>query len=300
MRPSGVRTRPKSTCRNEGRASAPGPRNRSGTTAAAAREASGLSRIWDTSAAPTAASSVISDRGKKHGVSERGNAMGTPVRASSRAIRPRYWSSVQASLNARRQGRGYGPSYSIRKRPSCMICWSSTQMLKCVPTTSMWVDGVPVGAGVRAVGVAEGDVDARELLVLQDVADDVRELDVGADGELPDAIGVLVGVGVLPERVLERLVRAVRLDQAVALHDDGEGRVGEEAELVAQVVAHHAVDHERAVHLAGRGEDLAAGQVAPLVGADEAARLDPPVVGVEIGDEVACRPARSRALFGPW
>ena len=65
---------------------------------------------------------------------------------------------------------------------------------------------VPVGAGVGAVRVPEGDVNARELLVLQDVADDVRELDVGADGELADAIGVLVGVRVGPERRLQLLV----------------------------------------------------------------------------------------------
>ncbi len=54
--------------------------------------------------------------------------------------------------------------------------------------------GVPVGAGVRAVRVAEGDVDAGELFVLQDVADHVRELDVGADGELADAIGLFSSV----------------------------------------------------------------------------------------------------------
>ena len=67
---------------------------------------------------------------------------------------------------------------------------------------------VPVGAGVRAVGIAERDVDAGELLVLQDVADDVRQLDVGADRELADAIGVLVGVRVVPEVVLELVVLA--------------------------------------------------------------------------------------------
>ena len=36
--------------------------------------------------------------------------------------------------------------------------------------------------------------------------------------------------------------------------------------LLAEVVGDHAVDHERAVHLAGRGEYLAAREIAPLLG----------------------------------
>ncbi len=61
-----------------------------------------------------------------------------------------------------------------------------------------------------AVGVAEGDVDAGEFFVLQDVADDALDADVGADGELADAVGVFVGVGVGPEVALEVLVFAAR------------------------------------------------------------------------------------------
>jgi hypothetical protein len=180
-----------------------------------------------------------------------------------------------------------------------MIGWSSTQMSKRVPTTSMWVDDVPVGAGVGAVRVAEGDVDARELLVLQDVPDEVAELDVRADGELADPVGVLVGVRVAPERVFEVLVVARRLDQAVVPDDGGERRVTEQPEAVAQVVADHAVDDERAVDAAGRGEDLAAGEVAPLVGADEAAGLQPAVVGVEVRHQVGAGRPSARAPATP-
>ena len=62
----------------------------------------------------------------------------------------------------------------------------------------------PVGAGVRAVRIAERDVHAGELLVLQDVADDAVKLDVRADRELADAVAVLVGVRVGPEVVAQR------------------------------------------------------------------------------------------------
>ena len=66
-----------------------------------------------------------------------------------------------------------------------------------------------------AVGIAEGDVDAGKFFVLQDIADDAGDADVGADGELADAVGVFVGVGVGPEVLLELLVGAGAGDDAV-------------------------------------------------------------------------------------
>src|ERR1700716_2867744 len=68
----------------------------------------------------------------------------------------------------------------------------------------------PRRAGLAPVRVAEGEVDAGDLLVLQQHADHVLERDVGAEGELADATAVLVGVAVLPELLLEILARAVR------------------------------------------------------------------------------------------
>jgi hypothetical protein len=62
--------------------------------------------------------------------------------------------------------------------------------------------GLPGGAGVGAVRVAEGYVDAGEFFVLQDVADDALDTDVGTDGELADTVGVFVGVSVGPEVAL--------------------------------------------------------------------------------------------------
>ena len=137
-----------------------------------------------------------------------------------------------------------------------------------------------------AVGVSEGNVDAGEFLVLQDVADDPIDANVGADGELADAVGVFVGVGVGPEVALESLVFAGDAGDAVAFDVDGEGMGAEDAVARAEEVADYAVDDEDAVDLAGRGEALAAGEVAPLFGADDAGGFEPAVVGVELGVDV--------------
>ena len=48
--------------------------------------------------------------------------------------------------------------------------------------------GLPPRAGLGAVGVAKGDVHAGHFFVLQDVADDALDADVGADGDLADAV----------------------------------------------------------------------------------------------------------------
>ena len=80
----------------------------------------------------------------------------------------------------------------------------------------MWVRRFPVGAGLAAVGIAEREVDAGDLLVLQQDADHVAEREVGAEGQLADAVAVLVGVAVAPELLLQLLALALRADQAAA------------------------------------------------------------------------------------
>ena len=49
--------------------------------------------------------------------------------------------------------------------------------------------GLPRRAGMRAVGITEGNVNSGEFLILQDVADDSLHTDVCADGKLTHAIG---------------------------------------------------------------------------------------------------------------
>src|SRR4029078_4605104 len=63
--------------------------------------------------------------------------------------------------------------------------------------------GVPVRAGVDAIRIAEGNVDAREFLVLKDVTDHVFQFDVSANSEFAHQVTVLVRVGVCPEVALE-------------------------------------------------------------------------------------------------
>ena len=48
--------------------------------------------------------------------------------------------------------------------------------------------GVPIGAGMRAIGITESDVDSGDLLVLQNIADHVVDPDVGADRELTERL----------------------------------------------------------------------------------------------------------------
>ena len=102
-----------------------------------------------------------------------------------------------------------------------------------------------------AVGVAEGDVDAGKFLVLQDVADNALDAEVGADGEFADAVGVFVGVGVGPEVGLELLGSHWHETDAVGGDLDGERGRGEEAVAGAEPVADDAIDDEGAVDFSG-------------------------------------------------
>ena len=67
---------------------------------------------------------------------------------------------------------------------------------------------------------------------------------------------------------------------------DGERRGGEQAVARAEPVADDAIDDEGAVDFAGRGEALAAGQVAPFFRRDDAGGLEPLVAGIHLGGDV--------------
>ena len=81
---------------------------------------------------------------------------------------------------------------------------------------------LPVGSRVLPVRIAERDVNARELLVLQDVADHFLEFDIGADRKFANAIRIRIGVRVLPEVGFELFVLAVGLDEAVVPDPEGQ------------------------------------------------------------------------------
>ena len=92
------------------------------------------------------------------------------------------------------------------------------------------------------------------------------QLDVGADGELADAVAVLVGVRCTPEVGLRAWFVEVASTRRLSSTRSVSGVSREAAVPVAQPVADDAVDDEGAVDFAGRREHLAARQVAPLVG----------------------------------
>ena len=84
--------------------------------------------------------------------------------------------------------------------------------------------GIPGRTGVLAVGIAEGDVDAGEFFILQDVSDDMVDAQIGPDGELADTIGVFIRVRIRPELVAQLLIFRAAVDDAVGFDFDGQRR----------------------------------------------------------------------------
>src|ERR1700761_5892225 len=138
-----------------------------------------------------------------------------------------------------------------------------------------------------AVGIAEGDVDAGEFFILQDIADHARDPDIRADSKFADAIRVFVTVRVLPEVILQLAVAGGAGDDAILCNGDGHRRCSEGTVALAEVVAHDSIHDEGAVDFAGSREDLAAWQVAPLIRTDDAAGLEPFVTGIELCADVS-------------
>ena len=110
-----------------------------------------------------------------------------------------------------------------------------------------------------AVGIAESDMNAGELLVLQNIADHPLHAQVGADGELAHAVGVFVGVRIGPEILFELLIHARTADDPVARDLDGQRRCRQQPVACAEPVAHHTINHKCAVHVAWGSKTLASG-----------------------------------------
>src|SRR4051794_31906280 len=128
---------------------------------------------------------------------------------------------------------------------------------------------------MRAVRIPEGDVNAGDLLVLENVADDIAHGDIGADGEFADSVAVLVGMAIGPELIPQLTIIGFGFDETIALNLDRERRIPEIAVLLAEVVPYYTIDDKDAVHFERCGEGLAARQIARLVRADNAAGLEP-------------------------
>ena len=57
-----------------------------------------------------------------------------------------------------------------------------------------------------AIRIAKSDVDTGEFFILQNIADDVIDAKICADGELTDTVRILVRVRVRPEIIAQLLV----------------------------------------------------------------------------------------------
>ena len=142
--------------------------------------------------------------------------------------------------------------------------------------------GFPVGVGLAAVGIAEGDVNAGKFFVLEKDADHFGEAEVGAEGEFADAVAVFVGVAVVPEFLLEIFAIAVDLDEARVFDFERERRGLQVAVFAVEVIAGGGVANEGAVDGGGRGKDFAGGKIRPVARADEAAGFDPVEAAIEM------------------
>src|SRR5260370_19504929 len=135
--------------------------------------------------------------------------------------------------------------------------------------------GFPVGVGLAAVGVAEGDVDAGEFFVLKEDANHFGEAEVGAKSELAYAITVFVGVAVVPEFLFEVFALTLDMLEAGAFDFEDQGRALQVSVLAVEVIAGGGIADEGAVDAGRGGENFAGGKIGPVKRAEEAAGLDP-------------------------
>src|ERR1035438_2463159 len=176
--------------------------------------------------------------GRKHGVSLWRKGTGSPQRSSSTARKRSCFASEYSRLKCRRWE-------GIKQE--CSAAHDLAAVDPDVEIAAHDIDvgrRVPVRPGVRAVRIAERDVNAGNLFVLEYVADDVVNGDVGADGEFAHAVAVFVGMTVAPELGFQLLVGAAGFLQAAVHHLDGQRSLAQVAVFLAEVIAHHAIDDE--------------------------------------------------------
>jgi hypothetical protein len=123
--------------------------------------------------------------------------------------------------------------------------------------------------------MTEGDVDAGNFFILQNMTDNMGASGVGADGELADPVAVFISAGVCAKLVAQILVLGMQRADSIIFHFDCERIRFEVAKAFALIIAHHAIHYKDAVGIHWRGKDLAPGQVAPFVACDDSAGLEP-------------------------
>src|SRR5207245_4441505 len=83
----------------------------------------------------------------------------------------------------------------------------------------------PVSASVIRVRMSEGNVNAGNFFVLQNISDHVGTSGVGADGEFAHPIAVLVGRSISAKFFQQLFVFAPKIDNAVVADFDRQRRI---------------------------------------------------------------------------
>src|ERR1700686_2349604 len=112
-----------------------------------------------------------------------------------------------------------------------------------------------------AIRITEGDVHAGKFFVLKKIADHLGEAQVGAEGQLADAVAVFVGVAIVPEFLLEILALAFDLPQTRALDLENQRSALQVPILTVEVIAGARVADEGAVNRGRSGEHFTSGKI---------------------------------------
>src|SRR5437667_10612827 len=97
--------------------------------------------------------------------------------------------------------------------------------------------GNPICAGVFGIRMTEGNMDAGNFFVLQNVSDDVRAGGVSADSKFAYTIAVFVGAGVSTKFIAQVLVLGPQRSDAIVFHFNCQ-RIGFQiAKAFAQIIA---------------------------------------------------------------
>src|SRR3984957_1772614 len=110
---------------------------------------------------------------------------------------------------------------------------------------------------LAAIRIAEREMHAGEFFVLQQDADELREMHVGAKGEFADAVAVFVGVAIAPEFRFKVFAIAGGFCETARGDFEPKRRLFEIAVFSAEVISGGAVAYKRAIDFRGRSEHFA-------------------------------------------
>ena len=149
--------------------------------------------------------------------------------------------------------------------------------------------GGPVGVGLAAIRIAEGQMHAGKFFVLQKHADHARQSQICAEGQLPDAVAIFIGVAIFPELLLQIPARAFGVNQAGLLDLQNQRRGLQVTVLAIEVVAGGGITDKSAVHGRGSGKNFTCGKIRPISRTDQSAGFYPIEAGIKMRGDVCAR-----------